>query len=291
MRAVTASILLALLVLPALSGATPAPAPKPDRGYWFYEDPPPKPKEEKAAKKAHEATPKPLGPLPPYREMMAMHPRQLRKLFKDRLEEAVWQPTPQNMYAFMLVKDVARRKAAAFTQMHSYMLLERPELNINSVRPVSDFARDSERRAKFAEIARSLTRERNRFGLLYFRSDTCVYCEEQDEALRYFQVRTGWEVLPIDVDRQPQVARKMHVSLTPTVILIKRGSQDYMPVGVGATSSMELEANIFRAVRLLSGTITPQQFFMHEFDEGTLMDPKGDPTATTPPLQEVRYAE
>lgn len=283
--------LLAIFVvwpLASVADANVNKPPKPDRGYWFYEDPPKKIEKKKTRPGTRPAARAELGPLPPYRELMDAHPEDLRKIFTERLEEAVWRPTPKNVYAFMLVKDVSRRKALAVTQMHSYLLLKYPKLNMNSVRAVSTFARDTEAKAKQAEITRALKTERNRYALLYFRSDTCVFCKEQDSAVRYFQVRTGWQVKAIDVDRKPRLAAQMNISVTPSIILIKRNSDDYMPVAVGATASSDLEGNIYRGVRLLEGKVTPQQFFMYEFDKGGLMDPKGDPTL---PLMEVRNGQ
>lgn len=251
---------------------------KPDRGYWFYEDPAKK-KKKKAAERGTVPTARaPLGPLPPYKQLLDAHPQDLRKIFTERLEEAVWRPTPQNVYAFMLVKDVSRRKALAVTQMHSYMLLRYPQLNMNSVRAVSTFARDTEVKRREAAVGRALKRERRSYALVYFRSEGCAFCREQDAALKMFRVRTGWQVREVDVDRHPALAKRMNISITPSIILIRRGSDDYMPVAVGATAATELEGNIYRAMRLLRGDVTPQQFFMYEFDKGGLMDPSGDPT-------------
>ena len=193
------------------------------------------------------------------------------------------------MYAFMLVKDVTRRKALAVAQMHSFMLLKNPSLNMNTVRAVSTFARDTEAKARQQELNRVLAQARTRYALLYFRSETCIYCREQDSALKFFQVNTGWKVKVIDVDKQPRVANRMNVTMTPTILLIKRNSDDYMPVGVGATAADQLSGNIYRAVRLLEGDVTPEQFFMYEYDKGGLMDPVGDPTEPVIHYQGVSY--
>lgn len=277
--------------LAGAAGATTSKVPKPDRGYWFYEDPPKKAKAKKPRRGTIPTARAPLGPLPPYKDLMDAHPADLRQVFTERLEEAVWRPTPKNVYAFMLVKDVARRKALAVTQMHSYLLLKYPQLNMNSVRAVHTFARDTEAREKQREITSALARERNRYALIYFRSDTCVFCKEQDSAIHYFQIRTGWQVKEVDVNRMPRLARDMNIEVTPSIILIKRGTDDYMPVAVGATASTDLEGNIYRGMRLLKGEVTPQQFFMYEFDKGGLMDPKGDPTQHGLPLMEVRNGQ
>lgn len=248
-----------------------------ERGLWFYEKPAPEEKKKKAVFEKKTSR-KPLGPLPPYRKLMDMHPDDLKKVYQRRIKEAVWRPTPQNMYAYMIVKDIARRKALAFTQVHSYMLLKAPQLNINALRPVSDFARDTQVRQMSSEVRSSLRAEKDRFALLYFRSKTCVYCSEQDGVLKYFRVRTGWKVKVLDINENPAIVHKLQVRVTPTIFLIQRGSDDYMPVAVGPTASMTLEENIFRAMRMLRGDITPSQFFMYEFDRGGLLDPAGDPT-------------
>ncbi len=271
-----------ILVMPLFAhGATNASGDKnalrAERGVWFYEKPiEAHEQDRKKVKQTPER--KPLGPLPPYRKLMDMHPDDLKKVYERRIKEAVWRPTPQNMYAYMIVKDIARRKALAFTQVHSYMLLKVPELNINALRPVSDFARDTQVREMSGEVQSSLRAEKDRFALIYFRSKTCVYCREQDTVLKYFRVRTGWQVKTLDIAENPEIVHKLQVRVTPTIFLIYRGSDDYMPVAVGPTASMTLEENIFRAMRMLRGDITPSQFFMYEFDRGGLLDPAADPT-------------
>jgi len=249
-----------------------------ERGFWFYEDPPKKEKKEKKTRQTQLTQRTPLGPLPPYQELMKAHPDDLKKIFDERLKEVVWRTTPQNMYAFMLVKDVTRRKALAVTQMHTLMLLKKPNLNMNTVRAQATFARGSEQRARINEINKALRKLRGKYALIYFRSETCIFCKDQDKAIKFFRVKTGWGVKVVDVDRKPALAKSLGISMTPTVILIRKGTEDYMPVAVGATSADEMTANIYRASRLLSGEIEPQQFYMYEFDKGGPLDPLGDPT-------------
>ncbi len=247
------------------------------RGYWWYRDPPPAEKQDKK-EPTHSSEREPLGPLPSYSQIMDMHPEEFRKVFKDRMDEAVWRPTPQNVYNWMLVKDVARRKALAFTQVSQFMLLRNPEMNIAPDQPMDDFARPVKVRQMTEERRTMLVNNQRMFALLYFRSETCIYCQAQDNVLKYFQANTGWEIKTIDVDRDAAAAETFGVRVTPTLYLIYRNSKDYMPVGVGPTTANDLEDNIYRAMRFLKGEITPSQFFMWEFERGGTLDPDADPT-------------
>lgn len=285
MKGSFALIVLALfpalaLSSPDLPGRDQEPSEKTDdvkRGYWWYIDPPAEEKHD-TTKPAKSSEREPLAPLPPYSQIMDMHPEEFRKVFKERMDEAVWRPTPQNVYNWMLVKDVARRKALAFTQVSQFMLLRNPEMNIGPDQPMDDFARPVKVKQMTEERRATLVNNQRMFALLYFRSESCMYCQVQDNVLKYFQSNTGWEVKTIDVDKDAATAETFGVRVTPTLYLIYRNSKDYMPVGVGPTTANDLEDNIYRAMRFLKGEITPSQFFMWEFERGGTLDPDADPT-------------
>ena len=61
---------------------------------------------------------------------------------------------------------------------------------------------------------------------------------------------------------------------TPAMILVKRGSEDYIPATVGVASLATLEDRLFRGVRLLNGEITPQEYALYEFQRNGALDPQ-----------------
>ena len=66
----------------------------------------------------------------------------------------------------------------------------------------------------------------------------------------------------------PELAAKVGVETTPSVILIKKGVKDHFPVSAGVITSDEIEDKTYRAVRLLNGEITPQEYSLHDFQKG-----------------------
>ena len=72
----------------------------------------------------------------------------------------------------------------------------------------------------------------------------------------------------------PGLAAKFSVEITPTLILIQKGNQDYLPVSAGVISADEIEDKAYRAVRLLKGDISPEEYSLYEFQKGGSFDVK-----------------
>ena len=64
------------------------------------------------------------------------------------------------------------------------------------------------------------------------------------------------------------------MEITPTLILIQKGNQDYLPVSAGVISADEIEDKAYRAVRLLKGDISPEEYSLYEFQKGGGFDVK-----------------
>ena len=76
----------------------------------------------------------------------------------------------------------------------------------------------------------------------------------------------------VDIHENPNMAARFSVQMTPTIILVDRKSGRYMPVSVGVISMSELSLKLYRTIRYLRGKITPQQWFMHDFERGKSND-------------------
>jgi conjugal transfer pilus assembly protein TraF len=230
------------------------------KGWWWYEDPPPVHKEDK----------KQPSPLPAYtpEQMWDMNADQLREYAEMIKKEAVRLPSEENVRRHYVVQDVIRRKAVAFANASELVWQKHPELSVAKDSPLAAPGRKAVTREKVEERERVLANGKEGFALLYFRSQRCSFCQEQEGILGYFRERFGWTIKPIDVDRRPELASSFGIQTTPSLLLIQRGSKEFIPVTAGVASASEIEAKLYRGIRLLRGEVSPENFNLYDFQKG-----------------------
>lgn len=290
------SAILLVLFSIGVSFAAPAPGSPTDketpkgwyedakRGFFWMEDPPP----EEEKKKEEEELPPSVTAQPPspmekqpfvpdlrdytIQQLWTMHPDQFNTLVEGFQKKAVQTLDPQDIKIFVFMQDLARRRSVAFTQAYDFTIQTSPELNINSALPVAAPGRWANTRAKSDEKSATLAQYRDGFALLFFSSSTCSFCQEQSGILRYFNERTGWQVKKIDIQEQPGVAARFNIQTTPTLLMIQRDSEAYIPVGVGVVTVDELTTNIYRGIRYLNGDSDPTNFNTYDYQRGGVLD-------------------
>jgi len=235
------------------------------QGYWWKKEPPSK----------VEANPEhPDLPPPPSEDaLQAMHPKDFAKLLEDYRQFALWKMEPEHVAWYYQLQDFARRKSRAFMNVTETVMLENPDLNMNSVYPTTNAGQAARRSQRDESVANRLMLERENAALVLLTRPSCGFCEPQRATLKHFQARHGWEVKEYNLDESPQAAARFGTDYTPTTIVIFRGSPDWMPVAVGVESVPRVEESVYRAIRLMRGETTPQQFSLQEFQEGSPLDP------------------
>ena len=229
-------------------------------GWWWYEDPlKPERKEEGVSSRV---------PFLTMAQMTEMETDRLREYAEQVLKEAVRDPSEANVRQYYLVQDAIRRKALAFTNASEMVWQKYPELSIAKDDPLAAPGRQAMTRRRLAEQERALAGAKDDFALLYFHSEGCPFCREQEVILHHFIKRYGWQVKAIDVDHQPHLASRFGIASTPALALIHRNSPDYFPVTAGIASVSEVAAKIFRGLRLLRGETTPDTFHLYDFQRG-----------------------
>ncbi len=214
-------------------------------------------------------------------ELWSMDPGQFQQLLDDTRKEAVRVPTIDNVKNYFIVQDVARRKAAAFANVAAVVSKMYPELSGGADMPLSAPGRKIVLKTRRDEIESTIARARDQFALLYFHSTDCKFCEAQNSILRYFLEKYRWPIKSFDIDHNPASASRFNVHTTPTLLLIYKQSQDYLPIATGVVSLSELEKGLFTGIRLLRGEITPQQSSIYEFQRGGYYDPAAYHKETT----------
>ncbi len=169
------------------------------RGWFWYEqqNAPEKPKDEPEQKHR-------VPSLADYtaEQLWDMHPDDFQALLTDFQKKAVWRPTPENVEEYYYVQDIARRKALAFTNVAGYVMQKDPELSLSKDYPTVIPGQNALVRSRDKEVSERIMRAKGDYGLLFFYSPGCEYCEEQEKIMRYFENEYDWEIKRIDFTRE-----------------------------------------------------------------------------------------
>lgn len=246
---------------------------KAKEGYYWYKDPP---KED--AKK----TEKPQRKLPSLKDfskqqLWDMHPDDFKKVEEDFRKKAIQTLEPAHVKEYMAIVDIARRKSLAYTSVQQYVLKNSPQYNTTRDEPKMNPARNVAQRTADEAIAQRVRTGANDYGLMYFYSPSCPYCVEQSKILEMFRKKHSWDIKPINIDNAPAMAAQFKVQTTPTLVMVYRYHKEAVPVCVGMCTLTDMEAGIYRGMRIMAGEVDPKQYFMHEHQRGGTLDPSHIP--------------
>lgn len=258
--------------------------PQNDRhGYWWYEAPP-RPASGKVADP--DALVKP--DIPPMAELATWTPPRIRRLIEQQRDYAATMLSVEAVADFWRLQDFARRKARAFAGVTQLALLQHPELSAKSANPMVGEARDDLRAHKDIVRRTYLRRQAGQFALVMFSRASCGYCRVQWPIVQRFQEEMGWQVSLMDLDRRPELAQRFGIGITPTTMIIRRGSRQRMVIASGVEDYPNLAQMAYQAVRLLTGDIRPEQFLTGAGEEDGFFDAlaNGPVSATDPRMIE-----
>jgi conjugal transfer pilus assembly protein TraF len=284
-RAATMALSLALAIPVPVSAQVSTPFAAPiKQGYWWYA---PQPKATKPEQPDPDALVRPV--IPPMAELAGWTPPKIRKLIEQQRDYAATVLTVDAVADFWRLQDFARRKARAFAGVTQIAMLQHPELNSKSANPMVGDAR-AELTAYKDQVRRSYLRAHaQEFALVMFSRSTCGYCRVQWPIVQRFQDEMGWQVTLMDIDRRPELGQRFGVEVTPTTMLIRRGSQQRMVIAAGVETYPNLAQMAYQAVRLLSGDIRPEQFMTGAGEEDGFFDALANgPVSASDPRAQAR---
>lgn len=234
------------------------------RGYWWKKAPPSKGDESVEV----------LPPPPTETQLLKMHPSEIEKLIESYRENALFTMTPEHVVWYYTLQDFARRRSRAFMNVTELVMLEHPELNMQTVYPTNPPGQAARIAQRDSSRQDRLVAEREGAALLMLARRGCGYCEAMRAVLKYFQEKYGWSVREVDLDQTPAAAAQFATDYTPTTVVIFRDSSQWMPVAIGVETLERLEEGVYRALRFVRGETAPEQFTLQEFNDGGLYDPK-----------------
>lgn len=250
------------------------------KGWWWYQKEPDKQEEMENEPKTKKAKKAPALSDYSYDEIWNMHPDDFEKFGEALKRKAVQYPSEENVKDYFEVQEIARKKALAFTNVAQYVWQKYPELTTAKDYPIATPGNLSRVGQIKEEKTRKLRDNREEFALIYFYKTDCGYCQQQQPIIDWFTSTTGWQVKRIDIEENPGLAGRFAVEVTPTMILIQKGNQNSFPVSSGLITAEEIEDKTYRAVRLLKGEITPEEFSLYDFQRGGGFDVKRRPADT-----------
>lgn len=261
-----------------VSGQTPSQLSHQRQGYWWYEP--------ARSEPAPPADPEPLEKpvIPPMAELASWTPPRIRKLIEEQRDYAATMLTVEAVADFWRLQDFARRKARAFAGVTQIAMLQHPELNSKSANPMVGDARSLLSAQKDALRRSYLRAHAGEFALVMLSRESCGYCRVQWPIIQRFQEEMGWQVTLLDLDRRPEIKERFGVEVTPTTMVIRRGSAQRMIIASGIEAYPALAQMAYQAVRLLRGDIRPEQFMTGAGEEDGFFDAlaNGPVSATDP---------
>jgi len=206
-------------------------------------------------------------------QLWDMKPKEFGALLEAFKEQSVWRPTEQHVHDTYSMIDLARRKSAAFANVQQYVVNKYPEISTERDYPTSMPGKEAVRVSKMEEIKARVAQAAGQYGLIYFWKPGCPYCEAEEKILKHFVASRRFDVQPVNIQEQPWIAEQFGITITPSLVLIKRGNSQPLPISYGVIALDELEARVFNGVRLLDGQTTPEQYGVRDFERGGAFDP------------------
>ena len=260
----------------------------PKIGWYWYHDPAVLPDPKKQPKPKQQAEQQaPDDKKYTDEQLYDMYPDQFQALLNVRLKTAVQYPTEENVTAYLTMQDIARRKAAAFTSAVQFVTQKNAAtLSVNDVYPETTPGIEARVQMQEKEIFNTISTAKDNHAILFFWRPGCGFCEKQIGILKYFTEKYGWQIKPINIAEQTNLAERFNITTTPTLMLIRQGSDQYMPISVGVISLNEMEQKLYQAIRYLNGDTRIDTFTNSDFEKGGSLDPSSiliKQPSTTPP--------
>ena len=243
---------------PASEPGGQAPASGASLGWHFYcdrqEDPP-------------EAEPAPTPAPPVVDERSAMERIEaMRKALEETRAEAILDPTPAKVTAYLRLQQETLQRAAAFSDAFRRTVWATPDLDYTLKRPVGALAKqvwsDGRRQARDAALARL----GERYGLIYLGHAGCPACRVFGPLLRAFAMRHRLDVLAVSLSGEalegwpeavPDRGRAARLGLgnapVPALVLFDTATKRVLPVGFGVMAEDEMAERIFALTALEPG--------------------------------------
>ncbi len=221
------------------------------------------------------AEPAPVSPTPPSagnEPSASERIEAIRKALEEARAEAILDPTPAKVTAYLRLQQETLARAAAFSDAFRRTVWATPELDYTLRRPVGALAKqvwsDERREAR----DRALATLGDRYGLIYLGHAGCAACRVFGPLLRAFATRHRLDVLAVSLSGEalegwpeavPDNGRAARLGLgggpgrspapVPALVLFDAQTKRIIPVGFGVMAEDEMAERIFALTALEPG--------------------------------------
>ena len=244
-------------------------------GWWWYQDPKPEIKN----KEEDKFNLKPVKIMPsitgiPDETLWNLHPDQFQELLVELQKKAVQNPTESTMADYTRMLDMARRKSVIFANASVLYVQQHPEYDVAAADPITTPGRVATTKQTAQDIEDKINWAAGNYGIIYFYSPECQYCEAQTPILKYFVDKYKWEIQTYDTKTDFKVAEAFNVTVTPTILIVGRKNGEYLIVSSGVISLPDMEERIYRGIRLLEGETSVENYSTYDYQKGGVLDPQ-----------------
>ena len=228
-------------------------------GWHFYCD---------RAEEPERAEPAPAPPVPSSGPAQSASERieAMRKALEEARAEAILNPTPENVTAYLRLQQETLQRAAVFSDAFRRTVWATPELDYTLRRPVGALAKQvwSDQRRQDRDAA--LARLGDRYGLIYLGHAGCGGCKVFGPLLRAFATRHGLDVLAVSLTGEvlegwPEAVadqgRAARLGLgnapVPALVLFDTQTKRVVPVGFGVMAEDQMAERIYALTALEPG--------------------------------------
>ena len=190
----------------------------------------------------------------------------LRKALEEARAEAILDPTPVKVAAYLELQRAALQRAAVFSDAFRRTVWATPELDYTLKRPVGALAKQVWSDERRQAHDRALASLKDRYGLIYLGHAGCAGCKVFGPLLRAFAMRHGLDVLAVSltgaalegwpeaVADNGRVARLgLGNAPVPALVLFDTRTKRVLPVGFGVMAEDEMAERIFALTALEPG--------------------------------------
>ncbi len=191
---------------------------------------------------------------------------ELRKALEEARAEAILDPTPAKVTAYLRLQQETLQRAAVFSDVFRRTVWASPELDYTLKRPVGALAKQVWSDRRRVDRDRALASLKDRYGLIYLGHAGCTGCKVFGPLLRAFATRHGLDVLAVSLtgdalEGWPEAVadngRAARLGLgdapVPALVLFDTRTQRVRPVGFGVMAEDEMAERIFALTALEPG--------------------------------------
>ena len=235
-----------------------SPGAQPSLGWHFYCDREEEPPEAEPAPR----TPPTLADERPATERI----QEMRKALEEARAEAILDPTPAKVTAYLRLQQETLQRAAAFSDAFRRTVWATPELDYTLRRPVGALAKQVWSDQRRVDRDRVLARLGERYGLIYLGHAGCAGCKVFGPLLRAFAQRHNLDVLAVSLTGEalegwPEAVadqgRAARLGLgnapVPALVLFDTATKRVLPVGFGVMAEDQMAERIFALTALEPG--------------------------------------